>query len=159
MTIPEPENRAPSSTETVGSLVGEFMEEKRREKAEEAGRQARRRRSPLAVPLLLALCLAVWVAPSLMLPRTPVPTVEMLEQGARMTLYLTSLQVREYQDSTQQLPARLVDAGADSTGIEYTRRTNSEFELATKVQGSSLIYRSTQPDSVLLGGLRIRGVS
>ncbi len=159
MTDPESAHRSSPPADTVGSLVGEFMDAKAREKKEEMARQVPRRRHPLVAPMLFALCLAVWLAPSLMLPRSAVPTVEMLEQGARVSLYLTSLQVRQFQDSTQRLPATLVEAGADSTGIDYSRSTDSVFELSTKVQGTSLIYRSTQPDSVLLGGLRIRGIS
>ena len=151
MTNPEPAHRAPSANETVGSLVGEFMEEQRREQSAELARKKPGTRSPLVLPLLAILCLAVWIAPSLMLPRAPVPTVEMLDHGARMTLYLTSLQVRQFHDSTE--------AGADTAGIGYTRSTDSVFELSTKVQGTSLTYRSTQPDSVLLGNARLRGVS
>ncbi len=159
MTNPEPAHRAPSANETVGSLVGEFMEEQRREQSAELARKKPGTRSPLVLPLLAILCLAVWIAPSLMLPRAPVPTVEMLDHGARMTLYLTSLQVRQFHDSTRRLPATLIEAGADTAGIGYTRSTDSVFELSTKVQGTSLTYRSTQPDSVLLGNARLRGVS
>jgi hypothetical protein len=134
--------RTPLANDPVGSLVGEFMDEKQRELKAEAVRTARPRRSPFAIPALVALCLAIWVAPSLMPPREPV------------------LRVREFHSSHKRLPVNLVEAGVDTSGVIYWRGTDSAaFELSTSVQGTRMVYRSTQPDSVFLGpNLRIRGV-
>jgi hypothetical protein len=150
----------PVANDPVGSLVGEFMQEKKKERLEEKARLAVRKRNPLVIPFLVALCLAIWVAPSLMPPREPPLPPETLEQSARLTLYLASLRVREYHDSHKRLPANLEQAGVDTAGIAYLRSTASVFELSTRVQGTRLVYRSTFPDSVFLGGnLRIRGIS
>jgi hypothetical protein len=164
--MPDPQfaNRAPSPTPVaanpVGSLVGEFMEEKRKELAEEKARQKPKKRNPLIVPFLTALCLFIWVAPSLMPPREPPLSPETIENSARITLYLASLRIREYHRLNRQLPATLTQAGVDTTGITYTRATDSLFELSTRVQGSRMVYRSSQPDSLFLGpNLRIRGIS
>ncbi len=155
-----PKNRTPIANDPVGSLVGEFMEEKRKELQEEKARQAPRKRNPFAVPVLLALCLAIWIAPSLMPPREPSLSPATMEQGARLTLYLASLKIREYNDVHKRLPPNLAQAGVDSTGIVYWRSTDSAFELSTRVQGTRLVYKSTQPDSAFLGPqLRIRGIS
>jgi len=160
--MPDPQfsNRTPVATDAVGSLVGEFMAEKRKEQQEEKARQAPRKRNPFVVPVLLALCLAVWSAPSLMPPREPVLTPETLERSARLTLYLASLRVRQYHQVNKRLPANLVQAGVDTTGIVYLRNNDSQFELSTRVQGARMVYRSALPDSVFLGAnLRIRGIS
>lgn len=158
--MPPLPNRTPIANDPVGSLVGEFIEEKRREKQEEKARQVPKKRNPFVVPFLIALCSAVWIAPSLMPPREPVLTQDTLEQGAKLTLYLASLRVREYQDTYKRLPPNLAQAGVDSTGIGYTRASESVFELSTRVQGSRLVYRSSLPDSVFLGPqIRLRGIS
>ena len=152
--------RTPLANDPVGSLVGEFMEEKRREIQEEKSRRAPKKRNPFVLPLMIVLCAFIWIAPSLMPPREPTLSPEMLEQSAKLTLYLTSLRVKGYVETHKRLPPDLAQAGADSTGIEYTRLSDSDFELSTRVQGARLVYRSSQPDSVFLGpNLRIRGIS
>ena len=160
MSNPQSSRRTPLSTDPVGSIVGEFMEEKRKEWQEEKARQAPKKRNPFVLPFLIALCLGVWIAPSLMPPREPGLTPETLTQGARVNLYLASLRVREYRATYRRLPANLVQAGVDTTGIIYVRSSDSVFELSTRVHGARMVYRSTLPDSVFLGAnLRIRGIS
>jgi hypothetical protein len=159
MTQPLP-RRTPLQNNPVGSLVGEVMEEKRKERLEEKARQVPKRRNPFIVPLLIALCSAIWIAPSLMPPREPALSAATLEQGAKLTLYLASLKVKNYLATHQRLPATLTLAGVDTTGIGYVRSSDSVFELSTRVQGSRMVYRSTVPDSVFLGpNLRLRGIS
>ncbi|HEX6260069.1 MAG TPA: hypothetical protein VFZ51_05405 [Woeseiaceae bacterium] len=160
MRDPQVANRTPLGNDTVGSLVGEFMEEKRRERQEEKARQAPKKRNPLVIPLLVLLCAGIWTTSMLMPAQTPVLTHETLEQSARLSLYLASLRVREYVAANKRLPANLLDAGVDTTGITFTRASSSHFELSTTVQGSRLVYRSTMPDSAFLGPrLHIRGIS
>lgn len=150
----------PIATDAVGALVGEFVLEKKKEQQEEKARKATRKRSPFVIPLLTVTCLAIWMAPSLMPPREPPLSQETLEQSARLTLYLASLRIREYLDANKRLPADLTQAGVDAAGMEYSRTTDSIFELSTRVQGTRLVYRSTLPDSMFLGpNVRIRGIS
>lgn len=152
--------RTPLATDPVGSLVGEFMEEKRREIKEEQARRAPKKRNPLVLPLMIVLCAFVWIAPSLMPPREPPISQYTLEQSAKITLYLASIRVKEYTETHRRLPLTLKEAGVDSTGINYTRSSDSVFELATRVQGTRVVYRSSVPDSAFLGPqLRIRGIS
>jgi hypothetical protein len=154
------QRRTPLANNPVGSLVGEFMEEKRKERQEEKARQVPRKRNPFIVPLLVALCSAIWIAPSLMPPREPVLSPATLEQGAKLTLYLASLKVKNYHATHNRLPPTLTQAGVDTTGIGYVRSSDSVFELSTRVLGSRLVYRSTLPDSLFLGSnLRLRGIS
>lgn len=135
------------------------MQEKKKERQDEKARQVARKRSPLLVPLLFVLCGAIWVSPSLMPPREEPLSQETLEQGARLSLYLASLRIRDYQNSHSRLPANLQQAGVDSAGITYERTTETVFELSTRVQGTRLVYRSAQPDSVFLGpNLRLKGI-
>jgi hypothetical protein len=149
--------RTPLSSDPVGAIVGEFVEEKRREIKEEKARLAPKRRSPFVLPLLIVLCALVWISPSLMPPLEPALAPEVLERGARLNLYLASLRVRQYQAQHRRLPADLVQAGVDTTGITYSHN-NSVFELSTHVLGSKMVYRSTQPDSLFLGADRVKGI-
>jgi hypothetical protein len=149
-------SRAEPSTHTVGAIVGEFMAERQKERQEELVRQAAaaRRRNPLVLPFLIALCLTASAAPSLLPPlEEPLPPA-IVEQGARLNLYLASLRVRKYRATEGRLPMTLFDAGVDSAGISYTRQ-DSSFELSTHVLGARMVYRSALPDSVFLGDLRV----
>lgn len=158
MSDTQPAGHTPVATDAVGSLVGEFMDEQRKERQEDKARSRVRKRHPLVIPFLL-LSLAGMAAAPLLAPRPEELTQETLEQGARLTLYLASLRVREYMRTHRHLPANLADAGADTTGLEYTRSSPTNFELSTRLLGSRLVYRSTQPDSLFLGpNLRIRGI-
>ena len=152
--------RTPLANDPVGSLVGEFMEEKRREIQEEKARQVSKKRNPLVIPIMIVLTAFIWIAPSMMPPREPAITQETLEKSAKLTLYLASIRVKGYLATHKRLPPNLTQAGVDTTGIDYTRSSDSVFELATRVQGTRIVFRSTVPDSVFLGkDTRIRGIS
>lgn len=158
--MPDPVSKqTPIATDPVGSLVGEFLEEKKKERQEEKARSAPRKRNQFVIPLLLATVLAVWIGPSLTASEEPQLTAETMEQGARITVYLASLRVRQYLEANKRLPASLTQVGVDTTGLLYQRRSDSTFELSTRVQGAKLTYRSTMPDSVFLGNARLRGIS
>lgn len=160
--MPDPRFSKPTpvAVDPVGALVGEFVQERKKEQQAEKSRQASRKRSPLVLPLLAVVCLAIWIAPSVMLPREEPLTQETLEHGARLTLYLASLRVREYLDAHKRLPTNLTQAGLDTVTIAYSRRTDSIFELSMRVNGASLVYNSTLPDSLFLGpNIRIKGIS
>jgi hypothetical protein len=104
------------------------------------------------------LCVALWAAPSLVPAREPAISPVTAEQSARLNLYLTSLRVREYRAANKRLPESLAIIGVDSTGLGYSRLTRSEFELSTRVNNTSLVYKSSVPDSVFLGeDLRVEG--
>jgi hypothetical protein len=135
------------------------MEERRKERQEERARQTPKKRNLFVVPLLVVLCAAIWIAPSLMPSREPALTQETLEEGAKLTLFLASIRVRDYLDAHKRLPVNLFQAGVDSTGISYLRSSPTAFELSMLVQGTRLVYKSTVPDSVFLGRNRIRGIS
>ena len=105
------------------------------------------------------LCIGLWVAPSFATPPEPEMTREAAEQNARLSLYLTSLKVREYLAANRRLPESLGVLGVDSIGIDYSR-ARSQFELSTRVHGRPLVFKSTVPDSVFLGDkLRITGIN
>lgn len=149
----------PISSDTVGSILGEFAEEKKKERLEEKSRLKAGRKHQLLLPVLALLISGMFAAP-LMAPEPVELSHETLEQGAKMTLYLASLRVRQYQRTHRTLPVSLKDAGVENAGLEYTRNSPVVFELATRLNGARLVYRSTQPDSVFLGPkLRIRGIS
>jgi hypothetical protein len=151
--------QTPLANDSVGSLVGEFMEEKKKEQQDDKARRQARKRHPLVLPVLLLLLGGIAAAP-LLAPEPEAVAEETLAQGARVTLYLASLRVREYMKSNRRLPASLTDAGVVTPGLEYTRSSATAFELSTQFLGSKLVYRSTQPDSLFLGpNLRIRGIS
>ena len=106
------------------------------------------------------VCVGLWIIPSFVPSREAVMTPEKVEQNARLNLYLTSLRVREYVAANRKLPASLAALGLDPAGVEYSRRAGSVFELSMRVNGLSVVFKSTVPDSVFLGeNLRIRGIS
>jgi hypothetical protein len=140
-------------------MVGEFLAEKKKEREEEKARLAPRKRNPFVLPFLITMVLAIWIGPSYLMAPEPVLTMETMEQGARMNVYLASLRVREYRAKHKRLPLTLTEAGVDTTGLLYSRSSESAFELSTRVQGTKLTYRSTMPDSVFLAGTGLRGIS
>ena len=133
----------------VGSIIGELME---------ARAAASHRRNLVVLPLLVAACVAAWAAPALVPPQAEALTPATVENGARLNLYLASLQVREYLATHRTLPATLDEAGGASTGIAYVRGAGSYFELSTTALGARMVYRSSVPDSVFLGRQRVRGI-
>ena len=133
----------------VGSIIGELME---------ARAAASRRRNVFLLPLLVVACAAAWAAPALVPPRTEALTPATVENGARLNLYLASLQVREYLAAHRRLPATLDEAGGSSTDIDYVRGAGSHFELSTTALGTRMVYRSTVPDSLFLGRQRVPGI-
>ena len=153
-------SRTPIANDPVESLVEEFMKEKRKELLDDTARTPPRKRQGFVTPLLIAVCVAIWTAPSFIPRHEPVLSQETLGQGAKLTLYLASMRVRNYLETHKQLPVNLNQAGVDSAGIEYFRSTDSLFELSTRVQDSRLVYRSKLSDSLFLGpNLRIKGIS
>jgi hypothetical protein len=121
---------------------------------------AGQRRYNIILVAATLVCVGLWIIPSFVPSREAVMTPEQVEQNARLNLYLTSLRVREYVAANRKLPASLAELGLDPAGVEYSRRAGSVFELSMRVNGLSVVFRSTVPDSVFLGeNLRIRGIS
>ena len=159
MSNPQLSKPTPIGNDPVASMVGEFLEAKKKEREEEKAKFAPRKRNPFVLPFLTTLVLAIWIGPSFMMPREPALTIETMEQGARMNVYLASLRVREYRAKHKRLPLTLTEASVDTTGLLYSRSSESVFELSTRVQGTKLTYRSTMPDSVFLAGTGLRGIN
>ena len=136
-------------TNPAGSIIGAL----RGARAAASGK-----RNVFVLPLLVAACVAAWAAPALVPPRTEALTPAIVENGARLNLYLASLQVREYLAAHRKLPATLDEAGGSSTAIDYVRGAGSHFELSTTALGARMVYRSPVPDSVFLGRQRVRGI-
>jgi hypothetical protein len=120
---------------------------------------AGQRRYNIILVAATLVCVGLWIIPSFVPSREAVMTPEQVEQNARLNLYLTSLRVREYVAANRKLPASLAELGLDPAGVEYSRRAGSVFELSMRVNGLSVVFRSTVSDSVLGENLRIRGIS
>jgi hypothetical protein len=82
-----------------------------------------------------------------------------IERSARLTIYLASLRIREFQDEQHRLPSSLGEAGIDAAGVDYDRTSDSVFVLTTTLDGTSLRYQSDTADSTFLGpDAGIRGI-
>lgn len=153
-----PGSRSPRPNNEVGALIGEYLAEKKRERAEEA-RQARRQRSrPLVVTILVVLCAVTAALPSFLDERADPLPAERIDTGTRLSVFLASERIRDFQLRTGRLPDNLREAGVDSMGLSYWRSTDSVFELSSDYGGSRVRYHSTAPSGEFLGpALRILG--
>ena len=120
---------------------------------------ADQRRHNIILVAATLVCIGLWIVPSFVPSREPVMTHESVEQNARLNLYLTSLRIREYVAANRKLPESLAELGVDPAGVEYSRGAGSRFELLMRVNGTPVVFKSTVPDSVFLGDLRVRGIS
>ena len=114
-----------------------------------ADQLTQRRRYNITLVSAALLCIGLWVAPSFATPPEPEMTHQALERNARFNLYLASLKVREFLAINRRLPESLGVLDVESTGVEY-RRERNQFELSVRVNGQSVVYKSTLPDSVFL---------
>jgi hypothetical protein len=136
----------------VVSLVRDFFEEKALEAVSDAKKGKKGKSSRIAIPVAIGIaCASIWLVPVFVPFGKPNIPDETLEQGARMTVYLASLQLGEYQDSTGRLPLELKDAGIEEEALRYSRLGDNIFELELDHNGRSLRYNSQTPALDFLG--------
>jgi hypothetical protein len=149
------EVRIQESRQEVASLVREFYEEKSEEKAEEL-RARKRKDSPFLLVVAVIICGAAWVTPSFLPAPYPMVTQPELERSARLSLYLTSLEVRAYQQETGKTPAVLADARVRDLDVSYERLGDSAFRLSKNVGLQRISFSSSDDAGQFLGSDAIR---
>ena len=132
-------------------MVGEYLDQKKRESKQTSVVEAPRRIGSVLTVVGVITCAFVWILPSVVRPPVEVPSPQRLEASARMTLFLAAERVRVYQRTNGRLPATLVQAGVDTTGITYFRSTDSLFDMWMMANGHRVTYRSNVNSAEFLG--------
>ena len=149
--MPTPASTSVQSREQIAALVGEYLDQKKRETKENSLVAAPRRIRKALTVVAIVTCAIVWILPSLVKPQVELPSPARVDASARMTLFLAAERVRTYQRTHGRLPATLVQAGVDTTGLTYFRATDSLFEMWAMANGARITYRSTTNNARFLG--------
>lgn len=131
-------------------------DEREAQEAERSRRAARRRTSPVIVGgAVIAVAMAAWLLvarPAWVFPPSgPVQTVQQLEAGLRIGLYLEARKVREYQSRTGRPPRTLAEAGLAGSTSAYTLRPDGRWVLQASQGGQTLRVTADDSLSTFLG--------
>lgn len=137
----------PTSKANVAAIVGEIMEEQRKNAEQPAASTSRLMPSYVSATLVFAMCAWAWIAPPAWLVPRPVaaPSREYREASARVALALHAQRIEAYRASHGRLPRSKQEVGIPSDQISYDRTDSLNFELASRVDGQPVIYKSSQP--------------
>jgi hypothetical protein len=139
-----------SREQKVHSLVKEFYEERKSQQNAVVPPALPLRRQPLVAALLMAICAAVWVVPSIVSGGS-MADGPAADRNSRLTIYLASLSVRDFQRRNGRTPASLAELkSVDTSTVSYTRLSDSTFELSSQAGESKISYRSTSDISIFL---------
>ena len=131
----------------VAALVTEIMEEARKNAEGPAPSRSRTIPRYITAVIVFSLCGWVWFAPPSWLVRKPVPAPshEYREASARVALALHAQRIDAYVSSHGRLPRTKQEVGISSEQIDYERTDSVNFELSSRVDGTPVTYRSSQP--------------
>lgn len=158
MTSPKP--GAPQDTkQALLQALTESVEDARvREarEAEAARRALRRRRSPILLgSAAIAIGLAAWLLlarPEWVFPSSvPVQSVQQLEAGLRIGLFLEARQVHAFANRTGRPPRTLAEAGVKPSGSSYTLLPDGRWQLEATQAGVRMRVTSQDDLSAFLG--------
>lgn len=124
--------------------------------AEHRRRGLRKRSSPVIVAsAVIAVALAAWLLLArpdwVFPPSAPVQSVQQLEAGLRIGLFLEARQVHEFTARTGRPPRTLAEAGVQSSGSAYTLQPDGRWSLEASQQG---VRMRVNRDDDLSGFLR-----
>ena len=133
------------------TLAGEYLIGKEEEREAEA----RKRRPPrpwrrIASIAMIAACGAVWLVPSLGTRPTPALSAGRQDASARLTLYLASRRVRDFEERTGRLPNTGVESGISDSRIAYRLTGRNSFALSLSQNGQRWVLPSTAADTSYL---------
>lgn len=138
-----------STDPKAAALVEQFLEEKRKEApARPAGLSGRGRAILLAT--LVAACAFVWVAPYPASGSTGEVSPEVLEAGARATVFLAAQRIDRYRETHGRFPARLEHAGVNDAALHFRPGNNGFYTLTHAVGDRQLTWDSRTPARVFL---------
>jgi len=137
----------PTPKTNVAALVTEIVEEARKNAEAPAPSTSRVIPSYVAASIVFALCAWAWIAPPAWLVPRPVaaPSREYREASARVALALHAQRIEAYRASHGRLPQTKQEVGILSDQIAYDVTDSLSFELASRVDGQPVTYKSSQP--------------
>ena len=137
----------PTPKTNVAALVTEIVEEARKNAEAPAPSTSRVIPSYVAAGIVFALCAWAWLAPPAWLVPRPVaaPSREYREASARVALALHAQRIEAYRASHGRLPQTKQEVGILSDQIAYDVTDSLSFELASRVDGQPVTYKSSQP--------------
>jgi hypothetical protein len=142
----------PSGEETRDTLAAVLEDQAERKLRRTSGTEFKDRSRIAKIAVVPVAILTLWfvVAPPAMLlpPPVPAPTVEDVQDGLQMDIYVVAAQVFGYRDANGRLPDNLIDALTEpesAEGLTYTRGPEGIFEIAGARAGQVVVYVSTQP--------------
>ena len=137
----------PTPKTNVAALVTEIVEEARKNAEAPAPSTSRIIPSYVAAGIVFALCAWAWLAPPAWLVPRPVaaPSREYREASARVALALHAQRIEAYRASHGRLPQTKQEVGILSDQIAYDVTDSLSFELASRVDGQPVTYKSSQP--------------
>jgi hypothetical protein len=136
--------------ETLAAVLEDQAERERRRQRAGTESKDRSRIADMAAVPLAALTLWFVIAPPSILrpPLVPAPTLEDVQNGLHMDIYIVAAQVIGYRDANGQLPGSLIEALADpeaAEGLTYRPSPDGTFEIAGERAGRVVVYTSTEP--------------
>ena len=133
------------------SLVGEFFIEKKQEREAEA--RSRRPTPPwrrIASILVIVACGATWLVPSLGPRPAPAVSAAREDAGARLTLFLASQRVRDFEQRNGRLPSTATESGISDPRIGYRLTGPNTFTLSMTQEGKRWFLPSTVADTAYM---------
>lgn len=133
------------------SLVGEFFNEKKQER--EAAARSRRPMPPwrrIASILAIVGCAAAWLVPSLGPRPAPAVSAGREDAGARLTLFLASQRVRDFEQRNGRLPNTATESGISDPRIGYRLTGPNTFTLSMTQEGKRWFLPSTAADTAYM---------
>jgi hypothetical protein len=135
----------------VESMVRDFYEQRKSREMSVVRKSKPLIRSPIVAIVALAVCAAVWATQLLFSEELVDEGVVSPERNARISLFLASVKVNEFQRATGRTPQNLLEASLDAEGLTYVRNTDSTFELSTTFGAETLTLHSAFDAARFLG--------
>ena len=159
---PEEVARARELEEAQAAVVAvmDGVAEKNRIIAEKEARGPKRPK-PLKLVLLLLLVasnLYLWLGnPEWLKFKEPAaPAMEYYQDSWKMAAYLQAQRIEEYRKDTGKVPVKVDDVRYPVHGVDYTRVSDQQYQLAAGKGASRVVYDSSQPLTQWIGRSIIR---
>lgn len=141
----------PKADALTYSLVGEFFTEKKQERE---GAAHRRRPTPpwrrIASILAIVGCAAAWLVPSLGPRPAPAISAGREDAGARLTLFLASQRVRDFEQRNGRLPNTATESGTSDPRIGYRLTGPNTLTLSMTQEGKRWFLPSSAADTAYM---------
>jgi hypothetical protein len=100
--------------------------------------------------LIAGLTSILVLQPGWLFPKVPEESREIREASLRVMMFVEIEQIEQFRSANSRLPATLLEAGADTAGMNYNAGGDS-YSLSGVNKGITLTYTSGQTPSDFLG--------